>query len=96
MDDSERLCRLESIGNLILDQLVRMKAEQDVPLTRKQAAWYLGVSVQTIDNWRARGILELVVVDGLVGYPLSRLDELKRIRGERRDNVLANSAREEV
>jgi hypothetical protein len=92
--DDERLGRIESIGNLILDTLTKMKVESDIPMTRKQAAWYLGVSTQTIDNYRSRGILELVVVDGLVGYPLSRLEELKRLKGERRDNVLDNPARE--
>lgn len=96
MDDSERLSRIETVGNLILDIVTGMKAEQDIPLTRKQAAWYLGVSVQTVDNWREKGILELVVVDGLVGYPLSRLEELRRqrLKGEGRDFVLGNPTRE--
>lgn len=92
--DNERLCRIESIGNLILQTVTEMKGRDDIPLTRKQAAWYLGVSPQTIDNYRSRGILDLVVVDGLVGYPKQRLDELRRLKGERRDDVLADPARE--
>lgn len=96
MENEERLCRIESIGNLILRAVTERKVMEDIPLTRKQAAWYAGVSPQTIDNWRSRGLIELVVVDGLVGYPLGRLDEIRRIKGERRNNVLADPARESV
>ena len=69
----ERLACLEKAVASIIDR-------DGVPLTRKQAAWYIGRDPHTIDEYRRRGILTLYVVDGLVGYRRSELDKVKRMK----------------
>ena len=66
---SELLARLDAIDR-----------QQDIPLTPKQAAIYLGVTTQTLRNYRRDGLIKPKVRNGLAGYLRIDLEELKRTR----------------
>lgn len=63
---SELLARLDAIDRAT-----------DIPLTLRQAAVFLGCSVSTVKNYRARGLIKPKVKDGLAGYLRIDLEELK-------------------
>ena len=48
----DKIDTLIDIGNAILRALNEMKERDEIPMTRQQAAVYLGVSLTTIDNYR--------------------------------------------
>lgn len=52
----------------------------DIPLTPKQAATYLGVTTQTVQNYRRRGLIAPKTRNGLVGYLRIDLEELKKAK----------------
>ena len=51
----------------------------DQILTLPEAAAQLGRSVQTLYNWRDRGVLQMVTQAGGVGVMQSEVDRLKQI-----------------
>ena len=51
----DKIDTLIDIGNAILRALNEMKERDEIPMTRQQAAVYLGVSLTTIDNYRKQG-----------------------------------------
>lgn len=73
-----KIDRLISIGEAILVALTDLKASNEIPLTRQQAAAYLGVAVTTIDNYRKAGLIKQVTKDGLVGYLPSDLKAARK------------------
>ena len=52
--------------------------EGNLLLTTSQAAYYLGVSRQTINNMVNRGEISKTIRDGQRGFLLSKLKDLKR------------------
>ncbi len=69
---------LISIGEAFTDILTDMKARDEIPMTRQQAAIYIGVSVATISNYVNQGKLTKKVKHGIVGYLPSDLRQLKK------------------
>lgn len=67
----------QHISEVIAEVLAQIKPF-DIPLTRQQAAVYLGVCPHTIDNYRAQGRLKLVSNKGLTGYFKEDLDKLRK------------------
>lgn len=74
----DKIDTLIDIGNAILRALNEMKERDEIPMTRQQAAVYLGVSLTTIDNYRKQGRIRQVVKDGIVGYLPSDLKHAKQ------------------
>lgn len=75
--DMDKIDTLIDIGNAILRALNEMKERDEIPMTRQQAAVYLGVSLTTIDNYRKQGRIRQVVKDGIVGYLPSDLKQAR-------------------
>ena len=75
--DMDKIDTLIDIGNAILRALNEMKERDEIPMTRQQAAAYLGVSLTTIDNYRKQGRIRQVVKDGIVGYLPSDLKQAR-------------------
>ena len=73
----DKLDNLISIGVAILNALTDMKAQDEIPMTRQQAAIYLGVSTSTINNYVKKG-LKQSVKHGIVGYLPSELNKFKK------------------
>ena len=73
----DKIDTLIDIGNAILRALNEMKERDEIPMTRQQAAVYLGVSLTTIDNYRKQGRIRQVVKDGIVGYLPSALKQAR-------------------
>lgn len=73
----DKIDNLITIGEAILQILTERKAQEDIPLNRQQAAYYLGVNPHTIDNYRKSGRLRKCVKHGLEGYLISDLDKCK-------------------
>ena len=69
---------LISIGEAMTDVLTDMKARDEIPMTRQQAAIYLGVSVATISNYVNQGKLTKKTKYGLIGYMPADLRQLKK------------------
>lgn len=67
---------LKQIGDIVSQILADSKPD-DIPLTRQQAAYYLGVSLCTIDNYRKRGLIKLSTRGTLVGYLKKDLNKIK-------------------
>jgi len=72
------LDNLITIGEAFTDILTDMKVRDEIPMTRQQAAYYLGVSISTISNYVASGKLTKSVKHGIVGYLPSDLRQLKK------------------
>ena len=51
-------------------------------ITRKQAAEFLGVTVQTMERWHATRtyVIEFIRVGGAIRYRTSEIEKLKRAR----------------
>jgi hypothetical protein len=79
MDLESRLLRIEKVGNIIVELLKEMRGGQTIPLSRKQAARYIGCCPNTIDNYRKRGLLKQHAIGGITGYLTSDLDAIKKI-----------------
>ena len=73
----EKIDHLISIGEAILDALNELKEKDEIPMTRQQAAVYLGVSVSTINNYVKKG-LKPSVKHGIAGYLPSDLKKFKK------------------
>jgi len=73
----DKLNNIISIGEAILSALTELKARDEMPMTRQQAAVYLGVSVSTINNYAKRG-LKPVVKNGIAGYLPSDLNKFRK------------------
>lgn len=74
----DKMDELISIGQAILHALNELKARDEIPMTRQQAAAYLGVSLSTIDNYRKQGRIRQVVKHGIAGYLPSELKSAKQ------------------
>lgn len=72
------LDNLITIGQTITQVVSDMKVRDEIPMTRQQAAYYLGVSISTISNYVASGKLTKSVKHGIVGYLPSDLRQLKK------------------
>ena len=73
----EQLDHLISIGEAILASINELKARDEIPMTRQQAAVYLGVSVSTINNYVKKG-LKPTVKHGISGYLPSDLNKYRK------------------
>ena len=71
------LDNLISIADAIASALVELKERDEIPMTRQQAAVYLGVSVSTINNYAKKG-LRMTTKHGIVGYLPSDLKQFKK------------------
>jgi len=67
---------LKDIGSLLNEILVEVKGE-DISLTAKQAAFYLGCTPDTIRNYLASGVLRKEVNGDLEGYTKNQLKKIK-------------------
>ena len=72
------LDNLITIGQTISEVVTDMKVRDEIPMTRQQAAIYLGVSVATISNYVNQGKLTKKVKHGIVGYLPSDLRTLRK------------------
>lgn len=70
--------RIMDIGQALSIAVNELKVRDDIPMTRQQAAVYLGVSVSTISNYQASGKLEKKVKNGLAGFMPSDLRRIKK------------------
>lgn len=77
---------------VLVHTLATAIAERDKPMDERQAAQYLGVSPQTVQRWRADGLIEYVAYPGaLIRYRPSQLEDfVERYSGKRKVN--GNSA----
>lgn len=73
----DKLDNLITIGEAILKALTDMKSQDEIPMTRQQAAVYLGVSVSTINNYAKKG-LKVKVKNGITGYLPSDLNAYRK------------------
>lgn len=71
------LDNLISIADAIASALVELKERDEIPMTRQQAAVYLGVSVSTINNYAKKG-LKMTTKHGIAGYLPSDLKPFKK------------------
>lgn len=74
----EKIDQLISIGEAILQAINELKEKDEIPMTRQQAAVYLGVSVSTINNYCKNKGLKPTVKYGIVGYLPSELNKYKK------------------
>ena len=74
----EQLDHLVTIGEAILDAINDLKADKEIPMTRQQAAVYVGCSPSTIANYVAQGKLTKKVKQGIAGYLPSDLRKLRK------------------
>jgi hypothetical protein len=60
------------------EQRVERDGPHELPraVSRKVAALTLGISVRTLDNWRVRGVIRTVTIEGRVLVPLSEIERL--------------------
>jgi hypothetical protein len=65
------------VGQALVIALNELKERDDIPMSRQQAAVYLGVSVSTISNYQLTGRLEKKVKNGIVGYMPADLRRIK-------------------
>lgn len=65
------------VGQALVIALNELKERDDIPMTRQQAAVYLGVSVSTISNYQSSGKLEKKVKNGLAGFLPADLRRIK-------------------
>lgn len=68
---------IRMIGDIVAEVLADVKPI-DIPLTRQQAAFYLDVSLTTIDNYRKKGMIKMVTRGCLVGYLKKDLDRIRK------------------
>lgn len=73
----ERIGHLVTIGEAMLAALQELEMKLDMPMTRQQAAVYLGVSKSTINNYVKRG-LKPTVKHGIVGYLAADLEKFRK------------------
>lgn len=73
----DKIDNLISIGEAILQILTEKKVQEDIPLNRQQAAYYLGVNPHTIDNYRRSGRLKKCVRGGIEGFLAEDLDKCR-------------------
>lgn len=71
---------------VLVHTLATAIAERDKPMDERQAAQYLGVSPQTVQRWRADGLIEYVAYPGaLVRYRPSQLNSfIEKYSGKRK------------
>jgi len=69
---------LITIGQTIAEVITDMKVRDEIPMTRQQAAIYLGVSESTVNNYVKSGKLTKKVKNGLIGYMPSDLRPLRK------------------
>ena len=74
----DKLNNIISIGEAILSALTELKARDEMPMTRQQAAVYLGVSVSTINNYAKKKGLKMTVKNGISGYLPSDLNKFRK------------------
>jgi len=67
-----------TIGQTITEVITDMKIRDEIPMTRHQAAIYLGVSESTVNNYVKSGKLTKKVKNGLIGYMPSDLRPLRK------------------
>lgn len=67
-----------TIGQTITEVITDMKIRDEIPMTRHQAAIYLGVSESTINNYVKSGKLTKKTKYGIVGYMPSDLRQLRK------------------
>lgn len=72
------LDNLITIGQTISEVVTDMKVRDEIPMTRQQAAIYLGCSISTISNYVAQGKLTKNTKHGIVGYLPSDLRKLRK------------------
>lgn len=74
--------KLRKIQDATYEMLTRrideIDKERDMPLTRQQAAYYLNVSVSTIDRYRMAGMIKPAVRGRMIGYLRNDLAKLKK------------------
>lgn len=68
---------IQSVGEL-LEQVLEELMPDDIPLTRKQAAYLCGVDPHTIDHWAAAGKIHKRTRGGLTGYMRSELKKVSK------------------
>lgn len=66
------------VGDLLVDVLAELKVRDEIPMTRQQAAAYLGVSVSTISNYLSCGKLIKKVKNGISGIMPEDLRSIKK------------------
>lgn len=74
----EKIDQLITIGEAILQAINDLKAKDEIPMTRQQAAVYLGVSLSTINNYVTSGRLTKKVKSGIAGYLPSDLKGIRK------------------
>jgi len=74
----EQLDNLITIGQTITAIVTDMKVRDEIPMTRQQAAVYVGCSISTINNYVAQGKLTKKVKQGIAGYLPSDLRKLRK------------------
>lgn len=72
------LDRIIDIGEALAIAIAELKERDDIPMTRQQAAVYLGVSDSTIDNYRKQGRIQVTVKHGITGYLPTDLRRIKK------------------
>jgi predicted site-specific integrase-resolvase len=62
----------------IREQPVEREGPRELPraISRRVAALTLGISLRTLDNWRKRGVIRTVTIEGRVLVPLSEIERL--------------------
>ena len=74
----DTLDKIIDIGEALAVTITELKVRDEIPMTRQQAAVYLGVSDSTIDNYRKQGRIQIAVKHGITGYLPSDLRKIRK------------------